>query len=93
MSPCRIRAARTGFGQKYVDEISGDWGGKCYRDLMAGADYVEKLPYVDQDRIAAAGASLRRLHDELVRGQHRPIQDADHALFGVELREHVGHDR
>src|SRR5262249_25456597 len=20
----------TGFGQKYVDEISGDWGGKCY---------------------------------------------------------------
>ena len=46
----------TGFGQKYVDEISGDWGGKCYRDLVAGLDYVEKLPYVDKDRIAAAGA-------------------------------------
>ncbi len=30
----------TGFGQKYTDEISGDWGGKCYRDLMAGLDYV-----------------------------------------------------
>jgi dipeptidyl aminopeptidase/acylaminoacyl peptidase len=48
----------TGFGQKFVDEISGDWGGKCYRDLMAGADYVEKLPYVDRDRIASAGASF-----------------------------------
>ncbi|HQR07373.1 MAG TPA: S9 family peptidase [Gemmatales bacterium] len=48
----------TGFGQKFTDQISGDWGGKCYRDLMAGADYVEKLPYVDKDRIASAGASF-----------------------------------
>ncbi|VTR98194.1 S9 family peptidase [Tuwongella immobilis] len=48
----------TGFGQKYVDEISGDWGGKCYRDLMAGADYVASLPYVDKDRMGAAGASF-----------------------------------
>ena len=48
----------TGFGQKFVDQISGDWGGKCYDDLMKGADYVEKLPYVDKDRIGAAGASF-----------------------------------
>jgi dipeptidyl aminopeptidase/acylaminoacyl peptidase len=48
----------TGFGQKFVDEISGDWGGKCYDDLMKAADYVEKLPYVDKDRIGAAGASF-----------------------------------
>jgi dipeptidyl aminopeptidase/acylaminoacyl peptidase len=48
----------TGFGQKFVEEISGDWGGKCYRDLMAGADYVESLPYIDKSRIAAAGASF-----------------------------------
>ena len=48
----------TGFGQKFVDEISGDWGGKCYRDLVAGLNEVEKLPYIDKDRIAAAGASF-----------------------------------
>jgi dipeptidyl aminopeptidase/acylaminoacyl peptidase len=48
----------TGFGQKFIDEISGDWGGKCYDDLMKAADYVEKLPYVDKDRIGAAGASF-----------------------------------
>ena len=47
-----------GFGQKFVDDISGDWGGKCYDDLMKGADYVEKLPYVDKDRIASAGGSF-----------------------------------
>jgi dipeptidyl aminopeptidase/acylaminoacyl peptidase len=48
----------TGFGQKFVDQIAGDWGGKCYRDLEAGLSYVEKLPYVDKDRIGAAGASF-----------------------------------
>jgi dipeptidyl aminopeptidase/acylaminoacyl peptidase len=48
----------TGFGQKYVEEISGDWGGKCYDDLMKGVDYLEKLPYIDKDRMAAAGASF-----------------------------------
>jgi len=48
----------TGFGQKFTDEISGDWGGKCYRDLVAGLEYVKKLPYVDRDRLAAAGASF-----------------------------------
>jgi len=48
----------TGFGQKYVDEISGDWGGKCYEDLMKGVDYLEKLDYVDRDRIGSAGASF-----------------------------------
>lgn len=48
----------TGFGQKYVDEISGDWGGKCYEDLMKGVEYMEAQPYIDKDRIAAAGASF-----------------------------------
>jgi dipeptidyl aminopeptidase/acylaminoacyl peptidase len=48
----------TGFGQKYIDEISGDWGGKCYDDLMAGLAYLEKQPYIDTKRMAAAGASF-----------------------------------
>ncbi len=48
----------TGFGQKFVDAISADWGGKCYRDLIAGLDYVEKLTYVDKDRIGSAGGSF-----------------------------------
>jgi len=48
----------TGFGQKYVEEISGDWGGKCFDDLMAGLAYLEKQPYIDPERMAAAGASF-----------------------------------
>jgi dipeptidyl aminopeptidase/acylaminoacyl peptidase len=48
----------TGFGQQFTDEISGDWGGKCYDDLMKGMDYLETLPYLDRNRMAAAGASF-----------------------------------
>ena len=46
-----------GFGQKFVDEISRDWGGKVFEDLMAGLAEMEAKPYVDRTRMAAAGAS------------------------------------
>lgn len=48
----------TGFGQRFTDEISGDWGGKVYEDLMKGADFAEALPYVEKGRTGAAGASF-----------------------------------
>jgi dipeptidyl aminopeptidase/acylaminoacyl peptidase len=47
----------TGFGQKFTDEISRHWGGKVYEDVMNGLAYMEKLPYIDTTRMAAAGAS------------------------------------
>jgi dipeptidyl aminopeptidase/acylaminoacyl peptidase len=47
----------TGFGQKFVDDISHDWGGKVFEDLMKGLAYMEKQSYVDTARMAAAGAS------------------------------------
>ncbi len=46
-----------GYGQKFTDDINNDWGGKPYDDLMAVTDYVAKLPYVDADRMVAAGGS------------------------------------
>jgi dipeptidyl aminopeptidase/acylaminoacyl peptidase len=48
----------TGYGQKFTDSISGDWGGKPYVDLMKGLDYVEKTySFIDKNREAALGAS------------------------------------
>jgi dipeptidyl aminopeptidase/acylaminoacyl peptidase len=47
----------TGFGQEFLDAISGDWGGQVYDDLMRQADDLESLPYVDKTKIGAAGAS------------------------------------
>jgi dipeptidyl aminopeptidase/acylaminoacyl peptidase len=47
----------TGFGQKFVDEISQDWAGKVMADLDAVFGAVRKLPYVDAARQGIAGAS------------------------------------
>ncbi len=48
----------TGYGQQFVNEISGDWGGKVYVDLMNGvADVVRKNSFIDRNRIGGAGAS------------------------------------
>jgi dipeptidyl aminopeptidase/acylaminoacyl peptidase len=48
----------TGYGQKFTDEINGDWGGKPFDDLMAVADHVaNNLAYADANKMTAAGAS------------------------------------
>jgi dipeptidyl aminopeptidase/acylaminoacyl peptidase len=48
----------TGYGQKFVDEIRDDWGGKVYDDLMKGTDYaLAHYPFIDASRTAAAGGS------------------------------------
>jgi dipeptidyl aminopeptidase/acylaminoacyl peptidase len=47
-----------GYGQKFVDEISRDWGGAVYADLMAGLDAaLVKYPWLDSTRMSAAGGS------------------------------------
>ena len=47
----------TGYGQRFVDEISGDWGGKVFTDLSNGVAHVIRNYNVDRNRIGAAGAS------------------------------------
>ncbi len=47
----------TGYGQRFIDEINQDWGGKAFDDIMAVADHVAELPYADKDRMAAGGGS------------------------------------
>jgi dipeptidyl aminopeptidase/acylaminoacyl peptidase len=48
----------TGYGQPFTDSISGDWGGAPFVDLVKGQQYlVESFPFIDKDKIVAAGAS------------------------------------
>ncbi len=48
----------TGYGQKFVNEISGDWGGKVFDDIKNGvAEVLKKNSFIDKQRIGAAGAS------------------------------------
>ncbi|MBV7538314.1 S9 family peptidase [Duganella sp. sic0402] len=48
----------TGYGQKFTDSISGDWGGKPLEDLQKGlAAAVQKFPWLDRENSCALGAS------------------------------------
>ena len=52
------RRGSTGYGQKFTDEITNDWGGKAYVDVMNGVDFaLKKYPFIDGAKMAAAGGS------------------------------------
>ena len=47
-----------GYGAKFTQEISKDWGGKVYTDLMNGVDAaIAKYPFIDGTSVGAAGGS------------------------------------
>jgi dipeptidyl aminopeptidase/acylaminoacyl peptidase len=48
----------TGYGQKFTDQISKDWTGRVYEDLMKGLDHALKTyAFLDGSKVAAAGGS------------------------------------
>ncbi len=47
----------TGYGSKYTEAISKDWGGKVYEDVMKVTEALEKLPYIDSEKMGAMGWS------------------------------------
>ena len=47
-----------GYGQRFKEQISGDWGGQAYEDVMRATDAAEKLPSVEPGHTCAAGASF-----------------------------------
>ena len=49
----------TGYGSRFTEEITRDWGGRVYTDLMNGVDAaIAKYPFIDGSRLAAAGGSF-----------------------------------
>ena len=60
-----------GFGQEWLEEISGDWTGQCMDDyLTAIDDAAENLPYVDRDRLGCVGASFGGFSVYYLAGHH-----------------------
>lgn len=47
----------TGYGQQFCRDISQDWGGKPFVDVMRVTDALARLDYVDSTRMAAMGWS------------------------------------
>lgn len=48
----------TGYGEEHTKSIyDGKWGTKDYEDLMSWADYIEKLDYIDPEKMGVTGGS------------------------------------
>ncbi len=52
------RHGSTGFGEAFARSINGAWGDKPTEDVLKANDYLlAKIPAIDRDNVAAAGAS------------------------------------
>ena len=51
------RRGMPGWGTKWNEDISKDWGGQVMKDYLAATDFAKALPYVDGERFGAVGAS------------------------------------
>ena len=84
----------TGYGQKFTDQISQDWTGRVYDDLMKGLDHaLEDVPVPGRDAGGGGGRLVRRLHGQLDRRAHRPVQGPDQPRRRLRPDEQVRHDR
>lgn len=65
------RRGLPGFGQEWLEEISGDWTGQCMKDYLAAIDdAANNLPYVDKDRLGCVGASFGGFSVYYLAGHH-----------------------
>ena len=65
------RRGLPGFGQEWLEEISGDWTGQCMHDYLSAIDDAcDSLPYVDRDRLGAVGASFGGFSVYYLAGHH-----------------------
>ena len=65
------RRGLPGFGQEWLEEISGDWTGQCMKDYLSAIDdAANNLPYVDRNRLGAVGASFGGFSVYYLAGHH-----------------------
>ena len=64
------RRGLPGFGVKWNEEISGQWGGQAITDLLTAIDDVAREPYIDKERLGAVGASYGGYSVYMLAGKH-----------------------
>jgi dipeptidyl aminopeptidase/acylaminoacyl peptidase len=58
------------FGQEWLEQISGDYGGQNMKDYLSAIDAVAKEPYVDKDKLGCVGASYGGFSVYWLAGHH-----------------------
>ena len=65
------RRGMPGWGTKWNEQISQDWGGQSIQDYLSAADFAKELPYIDKDRMGAVGASYGGYSVLMLAGVHQ----------------------
>ncbi len=72
-----------GFGQEWLEQISGDYGGQNMKDYLTAIDYMAEKPYVDKDRLGCVGASYGGFSVFWLAGHHEKRFKAFIAHAGI----------
>ena len=64
------RRGLPGFGQEWLEQISGDYGGQNMKDYLSAIDAVKQEPYIDENRLGAIGASYGGFSVYWLAGHH-----------------------
>jgi len=83
------RRGTTAFGQEWCEQISGDYCGQNIQDYLSAVDNLKKEPFVDANRIAAAGASYGGYSVYYLAGVHNKRFKAFIAHAGIFNQEHM----
>ncbi len=65
------RRGLPGFGTKWNEEISGDYGGQNMKDYFSAIDALKKEPFIDENRLGAVGASYGGFSIYWIAGHHK----------------------
>ncbi|MDR1346780.1 MAG: S9 family peptidase [Bacteroidales bacterium] len=60
-----------GFGSRWNEQISKDYGGQNMQDYLSAIDAVAKEPYIDKERLGAVGASYGGFSVYWLAGHHQ----------------------
>jgi dipeptidyl aminopeptidase/acylaminoacyl peptidase len=77
------RRGLPGFGQEWLEQISGDYGGQNMKDYLSAIDDVAREPYVDAARLGAVGASYGGFSVYWLAGHHNKRFKAFVAHAGI----------
>lgn len=64
------RRGLPGFGQEWLEQISGDYSGQNIKDYLSAIDELKKEPYIDENRLGCVGASYGGYSVYYLAGHH-----------------------
>ncbi|MBS0395115.1 MAG: S9 family peptidase [Proteobacteria bacterium] len=64
----------SGFGQAYTDSITRDWADLPYQDTMLAVNWLRAQPWIDPERMVAAGGSYGGYLATLLLGRPQPFK-------------------